>query len=71
MFQLDSMVVSIQPLHFLVLNISLKGLTLGRVILVEVTKRVKHLHLYPRNLIAGAQVGTIYAIYIYTLLAIL
>ena len=74
MFRLDSSVVSTyQFLLFPCVEIFSLGLTLGRVVLVEVTKKVM---LYivinnSMNLMSYSQIGTVNSIYIYTLLAIL
>ena len=50
------------------------GLTLGRVVLVEVTKKVMLYIVFKQfqaNLMSYSQIGTVNSIYIYTLLAIL
>ena len=75
MFQLDSLVVSNLTMSFassfVEFFISI-GLTLGRVVLVEVTKKVilpKSYNSRP-DLMSDSQIGTANAIYVYTFFAI-
>ena len=75
MFRLDSSVVSTyQFLLFPCVEMFSLGLTLGRVVLVEVTKKVMLYIVFKQfqaNLMSYSQIGTVNSIYIYTLLAIL
>ena len=77
MFLLDFSVVNtyIIPLFPCVELFFSLGLTLGRVVLVEVTKKVifkSYLKIRDRsNMVSFLQIGTVNSIYVYTLLAIL
>jgi hypothetical protein len=78
-FQLGSLVVStfVIPLFSCasVEHIFLKlGLTLGRVVMVEVTRKVNtsyRIQQFQANLMTESQMGAVNAIYSYTLVAIL
>ena len=75
-FQLGSLAVStLVSSLFLVSNIFFKlGLTLGRVVMVEVTKKVNtsyQVQQFQANTMTESQMGAVNAIYSYTLVAIL